>query len=115
MVANPIACPTTLTMPAANTIVTANFYTPAPVPFPVTTHPRLWITQQDLPRLQGWASSGNVAYQGLTGALGTAISNYKQAFPGTALSATNPTPANPYPDFEAIHKATRESSAKRTP
>ena len=90
---------TTVTMPGANTTVTASFYNPPPIPFPVTTHPRLWITQQDLPRLQSWAYAGNVTYQGLTGALGAAIGSYNQAFPGAALNATNPTPASPYPDF----------------
>jgi hypothetical protein len=98
-VSNPLANPLTITMPASNTTVTANFYTPAPVPFPVSTHPRLWITQQDLPHLQSWATSSNVAYQGLQGALGAAIGNYNLAFPGAALGALNPTPANPYPDF----------------
>ena len=101
-VSNPLANPLTIAMPASNTTVTANFYTPAPVPFPVTTHPRLWITQQDLPRLQSWATSSNVAYQGLQGALGAAIGNYYLAFPGAALGAINPTPANPYPDFGDI-------------
>ena len=98
-VANPLANPTTLNMPAANTTVTANYYTPAPIPFPVTTHPRLWITPQDLPRLQSWATSANVAYQGLGGTLNEAIANYHLAFPGAALNAINPAPANPYPDF----------------
>jgi hypothetical protein len=97
-VANTIASSTTLTMPSENLTVTANFYTPAPIPFPVTTHPRLWLTQQDLPRLQSWANSGNVAYQGQTGPLFAAIGNYQLFFPGAALGAINPTPANPYPD-----------------
>jgi hypothetical protein len=29
---------------------------------PLTTHPRLWITQADLPRLRAWASSTNQMY-----------------------------------------------------
>jgi hypothetical protein len=98
-VANPLASQTTLTMPASNTLVTANFYTPAPIPFPVTTHPRLWITPQDLPRLQSWALPGNTTYQGIENVLGTAIGQYNAAFPGAALSAKNPVPASPYPDF----------------
>jgi hypothetical protein len=98
-VANPLAASTTLTMPSANTTVTATYYTPTAVPFPVTSHPRLWITPADLPRLQSWATSGNVAYNGLGQVLGTVIQNYHQAFPGAALNATNPTPASPYPDF----------------
>jgi len=99
-VTNPIAASTTLTMPAESVAVTANYYTPAPVPTPVTSHPRLWITQQDLPRLQSWATSGNIAYQGLGGALGAALGNYALAFPpGPNQSLTNPVPASPYPDF----------------
>lgn len=35
----------------------------------------------------------------MSAVLGTAISNYNLAFPGAALSATNPTPASPYPDL----------------
>lgn len=99
-VANPLGSTTTLTMPSANTTVTANFYTPAPVPFPVTTHPRLWITQADLPRLQSWAVSNNPAYQGLSAVVGTAVGNYNAAFPpGPNQSLSNPVPASPYPDF----------------
>jgi hypothetical protein len=101
-VRNVLASSTSLTMPAADTTVTANFYTPAPIPAPVTTHPRLWITQQDLPRLQGWAANtNNVAFKGLNAALSAALANYNLAFPpGLAgQSLTNPVPANPYPDF----------------
>lgn len=98
-VANVQSPSTTLTMPSANVTVTANYYTPVPIPFPVTTHPRLWITQQDLPRLQSWAVSNNPTYQGMSGALAQAVANYNLAFPGAALSATNPAPASPYPDF----------------
>lgn len=28
-------------------------------PIPVTSHPRLWLTQDDLPRLRGWATDAN--------------------------------------------------------
>jgi len=97
--ANSISSQTTLTMPANNTTVTATYSVPLPVPFPVTTHPRLWITQLDLPRLQTWARPGNVAYQGMQTTLAKAIGNYGQFFPGAALNAMNPTPASPYPDF----------------
>ncbi len=34
-----------------------------------------------------------------TSVLGGAIGNYQACFPGAALSAKNPTPANPYCDF----------------
>ena len=40
-VQNPNASPTALTMPASNVTATANFYSPAVVPYPVATHPRL--------------------------------------------------------------------------
>ena len=90
---------TTVTMPAANTTVTASFYAPAPVPFPVTTHPRLWVTPADVTRLQGWATSGNPVYQSYVNLVSQAVANYNSAFPGAALTAKNPTPANPYPDF----------------
>lgn len=30
---------------------------------PVTTHPRIWIRQQDLPRLRSWATPSNPLYQ----------------------------------------------------
>jgi len=101
-VANVLASSTSLTMPSAATTVTAHFYTPAPIPAPVTTHPRLWITQQDIPRLQQWAAApNNVAYRGLHMALNAALANYNKAFPTTAAgqSLKNPVPANPYPDF----------------
>lgn len=99
-VANPIGVTTTLTMPSSNITVAANYYTPAPVAFPITTHPRLWITQQDLPRLQSWAIGDNPAYQGMSAALATAISNYNLAFPpGPGQSLTTPVAASPYPDL----------------
>ena len=90
---------TTITMPAANATVTATFSQPIPVPFPVSSHPRLWITPQDLPRLQSWATPGNPAYAGMAVALNQAIENYGAAFPGSALDAVNPAPASPYPDI----------------
>jgi hypothetical protein len=98
-VANPNQPSTTVTMPPANTTVSASFAAAAPLPFPVSTHPRLWITAADLPRLRGWAASGNPIYAGLTQVLGTAIGNYNLAFPGAALTAKNPTPASPFPDL----------------
>jgi hypothetical protein len=98
-VTNSTASSTTLTMPSANTTVTANFAAATSIPFPVSSHPRLWITTADLPRLASWANAGNVAYQGMGGVLGQAVANYKLAFPGAALTAGNPAPASPYPDF----------------
>ncbi|MEI6415931.1 MAG: hypothetical protein WCP34_16970, partial [Pseudomonadota bacterium] len=51
---------------------------------PVTSHPRLWITQTDLPRLTTWAASNNPMYtQGLLPAVQAAIQVYNnQFFPG---------------------------------
>jgi hypothetical protein len=90
---------TTVTMPQGNITVTAGYFTPAPIPFPVSSHPRLWVTTADLPRLQSWASNGNQIYAGLGAVLSTAISNYNQCFPGAQLTDKNPTPVNPYCDF----------------
>jgi hypothetical protein len=93
-VADANAVSTTLTMPAAATQVTAN-YTQAntSIPFPVTTHPRIWMTQSDLSRLQGWAVSTNPIWQqGMKPLLAQALSVYNTYyFPGG-------TAASPYPD-----------------
>lgn len=86
-VQNSNAASTTLTMPASNTTVTANYTTAAvPIPYPVATHPRLWITQNDLPRLQGWANSTNpIYYNGIVPLLSQAVSeNNQQFFPNGA-------------------------------
>jgi hypothetical protein len=60
---------------------------------PVTTHPRLWIRQQDLPRLQSWAVNTNPLWkQALLPALQQAIQTYDtKFFPGGVA-------AKPYPD-----------------
>jgi hypothetical protein len=48
---------------------------------PVTSHPRLWLTQNDLPRLQSWAVVTNPVYQqGLRVALTSAINTYNSKF-----------------------------------
>ena len=45
----------------------------ATAPTPLTTHPRLWVTSADLPRLRSWAVSTNPMYRnGLKEALGLA-------------------------------------------
>jgi hypothetical protein len=87
---------TTLTMPAANATVTANFAAPPSIPFPVTTHPRLWITQNDLPRLQSWATSSNPIYeQGMLPVLNNAINIYTtQFFPGGVPNPDYPDPGD---------------------
>lgn len=63
------------------------------IPQPVTTHPRLWITQADLPKYQSWAVSTNPIYhQGIVPLVAQAVSDYNQCFP-------NGVQASPYPDF----------------
>jgi hypothetical protein len=98
-VQNPNAATTTLTMPAANTTVTAHFSTPPTIPYPVSSHPRLWITQNDLPRLQSWATSSNPIYQqGIVSLLHQAIVVYNTQFlPNGVLSPGTPNPNYPDP------------------
>ncbi len=95
-VADANAPATTLNMPAANTTVTANYGTPPPIPYPVTTHPRLWITQSDLPRLQSWAVSSNQIYQqGMLPVLTQAVNIYNtQFFPGGVPNPNYPDPGD---------------------
>ena len=62
-VANANLAATSLTMPSANTTVTANYTVVTTIPYPVANHPRLWLTTNDLPRLQSWATSTNPIYQ----------------------------------------------------
>ena len=97
-IADPTAASTTMVMPAANTTVTANYGFAPPaitnVPLPVASHPRLWITPADLPRLQSWAGPGNPIYaQGLQPlAAECDVTTRTQFFPG---GKPNPT----YPDY----------------
>ncbi|HTI73271.1 MAG TPA: putative Ig domain-containing protein [Candidatus Limnocylindria bacterium] len=83
---------TTLTMPSANAFTTATYYTPVPVPFPVASHPRLWVTTNDLPRLRGWASVTNPIYVGFKQVLQTSLQHYSSYFPNGVANAN-------YPDF----------------
>ena len=61
---------------------------------PVSGHPRMWLTAEDLPRLRGWASPGNPMYaQGLRRAVDEAIATYdKDFFPGGKPNPTWPDP-----------------------
>jgi hypothetical protein len=96
-VQNPNATSTTLTMPAAATTVTATYSTPvAPLPYPVATHPRLWITQGDLAHLQSWATSSNPIYQqGLLPLLNQAVNIYTtQFFPNGVQNPNYPDPGD---------------------
>jgi hypothetical protein len=67
----------------------AGFFLCAPAPLnqpiaqaaPVTNHPRLWLTQDDLPRLRSWAVASNPMYsQGLLVAYNQALINYNTKF-----------------------------------
>lgn len=53
------------------------------IPQPVTSHPRLWITTNDLSRLRSWATPTNRVYQALRPVLTSTLNNYNtQYFPG---------------------------------
>ena len=69
---------------------------PAARAAPVTTHPRLWFTQADLPRLRSWAVPSNPVWQGFSAALSQATANYNtKFFPGGAAAV-------PFPDTGGI-------------
>jgi hypothetical protein len=61
---------------------------------PVSTHPRLWINEGDLPRLQSWAVMSNPMYaQGLRVAYQQALINYDtKFFPGGQPNPVWPDP-----------------------
>src|SRR5262249_43209432 len=63
------------------------------VPYPVATHPRLWITANDIARLRGWAVPSNTIYQnGMLPLVTQADQVYKTySFPGGVA-------ASPWPD-----------------
>jgi hypothetical protein len=92
-VANPNNASTTLTMPAATTTVTANYQPAAQVPYPVASHPRLWITPTDLPKLQGWATSSNKVWTYFNNLVGQCASEYTTSFFPNGVANPN------YPDF----------------
>jgi hypothetical protein len=68
----------------------------SPIPFPVASHPRLWITQEDLPRLRSWAVSSNPIYQqGIQPLLAQAVSIYNtQFFPNGNANPNYPDPGD---------------------
>lgn len=60
---------------------------------PVTTHPRIWVRQSDLPRLRSWAVPGNPMYaNGLNVAATAAKQVYDTEFFPSGVEA------NPWPD-----------------
>jgi len=96
-VASPLSSNTSIVMPGNAVTVTAVFGSSVPaatIPFPVASHPRLWITTNDLARLRSWCAPTNQIYQqGLVPLLNQAVSDYThQFFPG---GVPNPN----YPDL----------------
>src|SRR5450756_2544837 len=97
-VTNSFSSPTTFTMPAANVTESAQFFTTPTLVQPVTSHPRLWVTTNDVVRLRGWANQNNPIYQqGLRTLLATATTAYKKCFPNGQQ------PASPYPDLGDVY------------
>ena len=96
-VANPAALSTSLVMPGSDVTVTASYQFSGPLPSklppPVTSHPRLWLTTNDLPKYRSWAVATNPIYPALQIAIQQGISDYtNEYFPGGV--------ANPdYPDY----------------
>jgi len=95
-VANPTAATTTLTMPANDTTVTANFTVAPTIPFPIQSHPRLWINTTDVNRLRTWATSSNPYYaQGMSKLLQSVVTAYNNDFfPGGVANTTWPDPGD---------------------
>jgi len=96
-VANPAALSTSLVMPDYDATVTASYQfsgpLPSKLPLPVSSHPRLWLTTNDLPKYRSWAVSVNLVYQSLQTSILRAVSDYQtQYFPG---GVPNPN----YPDY----------------
>ena len=94
-VASPNNTNTTLTMPGSDVVVTAHYLSTngfgTTIPFPVTSHPRLWITTNDLPRLRSWATPANPIYAGIRNYLTNAMVNYDtQYFPGGVQNPNYP-------------------------
>jgi hypothetical protein len=86
-VANAAAASTSMIMPSNSVTVTATFQFAGPLPSkfppPVTAHPRLWITTNDLPKYRSWAVATNPIYQALQIAIQRGVSDYQtQYFPG---------------------------------
>ena len=98
-VANAAASNTTLTMPAADVMVSATFHSTNgysnTIPFPVASHPRLWITTNDLPRLRSWAVPSNPIYMAVRTLLTNSMVNYDTGyFPGGVQNTNWPDPGD---------------------
>ena len=96
-VASATSASTTVTMPAANVTLTATYKSstgsPSAIPQPVASHPRLWITTNDLPHLRAWAVASNPVYQALRMVLTEANNNYTTQFYPKGVANPN------WPDF----------------
>jgi len=81
---------------SAQILVTPTGVTYPAVPYPISAHPRLWITPADVTRLQGWANESNPVYvQGMLPVLQTAVTNYTtQFFPGGVPNPNWPDPGD---------------------
>lgn len=96
-VANPALVTTTLVMPSSPATVTANYANAAvTIPYPVSTHPRLWVTVGDLPRLRSWATASNSVYaNGMVPLLNQALQVYNHNFfPGGVQNPNYPDPGD---------------------
>ena len=94
-VANATSASTSITMPAATTTVSANYQVAAQVPFPVASHPRLWLTPADLPRMQSWAVSSNPTWTYFNNLVGICANLYRtQFFPGGVPNTNYPDPGD---------------------
>jgi hypothetical protein len=95
-VADASASATVVTMAASNAGITATYFTPPPVPQPVTTHPRLWLTVNDVPKLQQWATLNNPVYKnGMQPVLANAVHAYQtQFFPNGVANPNYPDPGD---------------------
>lgn len=90
----------TATSMSGNYTATCTVNVGTPATLPVNTHPRLLITQADLPRLQSWATNTNQMYlQNVSNAMNATLGNspmggalyiYDHQFFPTALSAGLP-------------------------
>jgi hypothetical protein len=82
-------------MPNAATTVTANYQLAATVPYPVSSHPRLWVTSADLPRLQSWATASNPTYVSMHKLLNQCVGYYQaDFFPNGVANANWPDPGD---------------------
>jgi hypothetical protein len=81
---------------AADLIFSSGFETPSDIPFPVATHPRLWITADDVPRLRTWATASNPIYaDGITPLVADAEHAYEnEFFPDGAPNPNYPDPGD---------------------